>query len=378
MSDPLDLLDPSALRAFELRLYRDISPLVPRSLGSVRLPENTHDIADTLGRFQTTGTLDPMYMCMRGLVATVLPRCLADLVTRYVIGYTRCQTIATINDLPPKAEMSNLSKLCMMWLHAVTPTVAYVVASQATWEHPSYDFPIQNLPRLYRLMGTTREKQIVGTTREKQIVILAFPLIAVIIEGRVLIIDVVRVEVTRRIIDPHNYRMTGHIATNTKRTHLFWTALFWTATCRKIYVLDLRLPEPCDPFTSARCSGVTAIYPFGENRIATLHATVVSVWCYVDRTITHLHTITGLLDGEYGASIRSLGVIRGETGFRIVITSARGHICMWDDTGTRIQTILRRQYARVLGETSLGGAKGGFAVVYDADCENGCVELFAC
>jgi len=374
MSDQLDLLDPSALRAFESRLYRDICPLVPRSLGSVRLPENTHDIADILGRFQTTRTLESMYMCMRGLVdvvtrrvGTVLPWCLADVVARYVVGYTRCQTIATINDLPPKTEMSNLSKLCMMWLHAVTPTVAYVVASQATWEHNCYDFPIQNLSKLQRLGRTTGE---LG-----QIAILAFPLIAVIVEGCILIIDVVRVAVTRRITDCHNYQMTEQIATSTnaKRTHLFWTT-----TDRKIHVLDLRLSEPSDPFTSERCSDVKAIYPFGENRIATLHATMVSVWRYEDRTFTHLYTTMADFDGEYGANIRSLGVIRTETGFHIAITSARGHICVWDDTGTRIQTILRRQYACVLGETSLGGAKGGFAVVYDADCENGCVELFAC
>jgi len=355
--DPLDLLDPNdplVLRDFESRLYHDVYPLVPRSLGSVRSPEN--NIADILGRFQTTRTLEPMYMCTRGLVATVLPRCIADVVTRYVVGYTMRQTIATINDLPPKTEMSNLSKLCMMWLHAVTPTVAYVVASQATWEHPSYDFPIQNLSKLRRLIGTTRD---LG-----QIAILAFPLIAVIIDSRIMIIDVVRVSVTRRITDPHNYQMTGQIATNATRTHLFWTT-----TYRKIYVLDLRLPEPGDPFTYAQCYGAVAIYPFGENRIATLHDTMVNVWCYADHTITHLHTIAGDFDEPLGPYIKSLGVIRGETGFRIVITSARGHICMWDDTGARIQTILQRHSARVLGETH-----GGFAVSYD----DGSVQLFAC
>ncbi len=374
--DSLDPHDPRVLRAFERRMYNNVYPLLaPQPSGSSRLPEN--NIADILGRFQTTGTLEPMYMCTRGLVETVLPRCLADVVTGYVVGYTRRQTITTINDLPPKTEMSNLSKLCMMWLRGVNPTVAYMVASQATWEHPMHDFPIQNLSKLYRLGRTAGE---LG-----KIAILAFPLIAVVAmsawgEEGILIIDVVRVKVTRRLAESPDH-WACQIATNTTRTHLFWTTIN-----EKIMALDLRLPEPCDPFTPAecsgatpRCSGATTIYPFGENCIVTLHETVVNVWRYEDRTFTHWHTAIEDFDGEYGALIMSIGVIRTETGFHIVTTLARGHICVWDDTGTRIQTILQPpQSACLLGETSLGGAKGGFAVSYDTGDDVGHVELFAC
>jgi hypothetical protein len=290
-------------------------------------------------------------------VHTIMPACIAGLIARYVVGYTRCQSIAPNPPIP--------SLLCQT-IGSTNP-IAQIRTDLATWEHDHQDLTpahIANLAELLDRMGVCRG--------DDQTAILVYPLIAVISVHRrsILVIDVRRVIVARELRDNRDDATIQLVASNAPRTHLIWTAYGNLST--RIYVQDMTNPiAMC--IDHKYLGRVTAICPFGKYYVASLCKGSVAVWCYEDNVIV----TDGILYRNWLPNIGSIAVVRGEGGSYCIVTGTPDYVRAWDlDTYVPIQTISyatseRDDYGSVIMVVAMAR---GFAV----SRRNGVVDLFEC
>jgi hypothetical protein len=328
---------------------------------------------DTTELYQTPPSLAHMYWHMGEIVGTVLPRCIADIVARYVVGYTWCRALREPIDLPPEPSQSNLYALCAIQLGAMDRIEQYVIANQATWECDGHEFPAENIAGIGAIIDQLANGLAKGINC---FAVLRFPWIAVVAWDRqsILIIDVVTIAIVRHIDHCHEGKIRD-ITTNPHRTHLFWTTTEHLFAYRgRVYICDLTQPNTptywfvhpnalLSPITQI----VTHVCAYGENYIASLYRGGVTVSSYSVGQTKSLRVI-----GDQ--SIDSMVVAGSENGSRCLVTGSviGNEIRVWDlDTGVLLRVIMS-QHPYIFAESRL--CASGFAVWKS----RGLIELYGC
>ena len=363
-------------RRLQNKHLRDSNPLSGQRYPRVGWPHNTPWVFEPS---RTPTNIAQIYNHIYECVHAIMPICITSLIARYVVGYTRCQSIAP-DPLPmpiapdpskplpnPMRSITSLSSLLCQTIGSTHQIPTQIHADFVAWEHNHRDFTPAHRSELAKLLDC------LGVCEgDDQIAILVYPLFAVISEHRrsILVIDVGRMTVTRVLGAGTDGAEIQLVASNAPRTHLIWTSYGDLSTC--ICVQDLTNPLAM-PFGHEYSGRVTAIRPFGEYYVASLWKGSVAVWCYEDNVIV----TDGILYRNWLPNIESVAVVRGDGGKYCIVTGTPDYVRVWDlDTYVPIQTIAYLTPDCVgYGTTNMVVATTrGFAVLQ----RDNVVDLFEC